>query len=90
MIVISVGHSLGAAIATLDALMLKLNLPSNIEVESVVFGLPRVGDQDFANFIDYMVGHSSLFHTRIPMDFPLMPKHRLFLCFRYYFYLVTF
>ena len=73
-VLIFAGHSLGAAIATLDALMLKLNLPSNVEVDSVVFGLPRVGDQDFANLIDSTVGYSSLFHIRIPTDFPLMSK----------------
>ncbi|KAJ3489865.1 hypothetical protein NLI96_g1827 [Meripilus lineatus] len=50
--VLTTGHSLGAAIATLDALMLKENLPSNIQVTSVVFGLPRVGNQKFADLID--------------------------------------
>lgn len=57
------GHSLGAALATLDALMLKMNLPSNIEIDSVVFGLPRVGNQNFANMVDSLVCLSSTLIT---------------------------
>ncbi|KAF8605805.1 alpha/beta-hydrolase [Ceratobasidium sp. AG-I] len=50
--VAAVGHSLGGAIATLDALYFKLNLPSTVAVKAVTYGLPRVGNQDFANLID--------------------------------------
>ena len=50
-----VGHSLGAAVATLDATMLRMQLNSDVEVDSVVFGLPRVGNQQFANMVDAMV-----------------------------------
>ncbi|KAG9073744.1 hypothetical protein FS749_014724, partial [Ceratobasidium sp. UAMH 11750] len=50
--VLAVGHSLGGAIATLDALYFKLNLPSNVAIKAVTYGLPRVGNADFANFID--------------------------------------
>ncbi|KAJ3532827.1 hypothetical protein NM688_g7367 [Phlebia brevispora] len=50
--VLCTGHSLGAAVATLDATMLRMQLPSDVEVDSVVFGLPRVGNQQFANMID--------------------------------------
>lgn len=49
------GHSLGAAVATLDAAMLRMHLPSDVEVDSVVFGLPRVGNQQFANMIGSLV-----------------------------------
>lgn len=52
--VLVTGHSLGAAIASLDAVMLKMALPSTVNVESVVFGLPRVGNQDWANLVDSM------------------------------------
>lgn len=54
------GHSLGAAVATLDATMLRMQLSSDIEIDSVVFGLPRVGNQQFANMIDGMVRKKSL------------------------------
>ncbi|KDN47053.1 hypothetical protein RSAG8_03830, partial [Rhizoctonia solani AG-8 WAC10335] len=50
--VLAIGHSLGGAIATLDALYFKLNLPSTVSIKAVTFGLPRVGNQDFANLID--------------------------------------
>jgi len=46
-----VGHSLGAAIGLLDGLYLKLQLPST-PVTTTLFGLPRVGNQAFANYID--------------------------------------
>lgn len=49
--VLTVGHSLGAAISLLDALYLKKQLPSN-SVRSIVFGQPRTGDQAFANAVD--------------------------------------
>ncbi|KIP12805.1 hypothetical protein PHLGIDRAFT_61329 [Phlebiopsis gigantea 11061_1 CR5-6] len=50
--VLVTGHSLGAAVATLDATMLRMQLPSSVEVDSVVFGLPRVGNQQFADMVD--------------------------------------
>jgi predicted lipase len=53
--VIVVGHSLGGAIAELDALMLRLNLPSSVSVKGVTFGTPRVGNPAFANFFDKTV-----------------------------------
>lgn len=48
--VLIVGHSLGAAIALLDAVYLPLHLPSSITFTTNVFGLPRVGNPDFANY----------------------------------------
>lgn len=50
--VLAVGHSLGGAIATLDSLYFKLNLPSTISIKAVTYGLPRVGNQAFADLID--------------------------------------
>ena len=46
----------GAAISTMDALMLKANLPSSIQIITTVFGLPRGGNQAFADMIDSIVG----------------------------------
>jgi hypothetical protein len=48
------GHSLGAAIAMLDALMLKAALP-NVPQQTVTFGLPRYGNPEFADFTDAQV-----------------------------------
>ncbi|KAJ3993044.1 lipase class 3 family protein [Lentinula boryana] len=49
--VTTVGHSLGAAISLLDALYLSIQLPS-ASVNFIGYGLPRVGNQAFANLID--------------------------------------
>lgn len=46
------GHSLGAAIATLDSAFLSQNVPSGTTITTKVFALPRVGDQAWANYLD--------------------------------------
>jgi predicted lipase len=46
------GHSLGAALALLDALYLPLHLPSGTKVRMVGYGLPRVGNDPFADAVD--------------------------------------
>ncbi|CAE7075206.1 unnamed protein product [Rhizoctonia solani] len=53
--VVTVGHSLGGALALLDGLYLKLNLPSNIEIITRTIGQPRVGNDAFAKFVDQKV-----------------------------------
>lgn len=50
-----VGHSLGGALAELNSLSLRLNLPAEIGVNSVTYGTPRVGNQEFAEFFDSKV-----------------------------------
>ncbi|KZV71566.1 alpha/beta-hydrolase [Peniophora sp. CONT] len=47
-----VGHSLGAAISLLDSVFLTLNLGSSASIKFIGYGLPRVGNQDFANYLD--------------------------------------
>jgi hypothetical protein len=47
-----VGHSLGGALAELDALMFRLHLPAAVAIKAVTFGTPRVGNQAYANFFD--------------------------------------
>jgi len=47
-----VGHSLGAAIALLDSVYLPLHLPSGSTVSFIGYGLPRVGNQAFASYVD--------------------------------------
>ncbi|KZT69281.1 lipase [Daedalea quercina L-15889] len=46
-----VGHSLGAAISLLDAVYLPLHI-SDATYTYVGYGLPRVGNQAFANYVD--------------------------------------
>jgi len=50
--VLVTGHSLGAAIAVMDAVMLKESLGPSVSVTTTVFGLPRGGNQAWADFVD--------------------------------------
>jgi hypothetical protein len=47
-----VGHSLGGALALLDGIYLRLHLPRNVSVRVITYGMPRVGNKAFANFVD--------------------------------------
>lgn len=47
-----VGHSLGAALALLDAVFLPLHLPATTTFKMVGYGMPRVGNPAFAKYID--------------------------------------
>ncbi|KAF8518530.1 lipase [Hysterangium stoloniferum] len=47
-----VGHSLGAAIGLIDAVYLPLHLPSTIKFRFIGYGMPRVGNPAFANYLD--------------------------------------
>jgi len=49
-----VGHSLGGALALLEALFLTVNIPT-ASVKSVTYGTPRVGNPAFAQLIDSKV-----------------------------------
>jgi predicted lipase len=53
--VLVTGHSIGGTIALLDGLFLTHKLPPSIAVETVTFGQPRVGNSDFASFVDETV-----------------------------------
>ncbi|KAI1789485.1 alpha/beta-hydrolase [Ganoderma leucocontextum] len=53
--VVAVGHSLGGALAELDAMFLTLNLPSSVHVKAVTYGTPRVGNPAWAALFDSKV-----------------------------------
>ncbi|KAI0258641.1 Alpha/Beta hydrolase protein [Gloeopeniophorella convolvens] len=66
-----VGHSLGAAIALLDSVYLPLHLPTDVNVRSITYGLPRVGNQAFADYVD---AHLNLTHINNEEDpIPIVP-----------------
>ncbi|KAH7104424.1 alpha/beta-hydrolase [Auriculariales sp. MPI-PUGE-AT-0066] len=44
-------HSLGAALGLLDAVMFRQRLPG-VNIKFVGYGMPRVGNKEFANFVD--------------------------------------
>lgn len=71
-----VGHSLGGAIAELDALMFRLSLPASISIKAVTYGTPRVGNPAFAHYFDSKVTD----FTRINNDdnpIPIVPGRGL-------------
>jgi len=77
--VLVVGHSLGGALALLDCVFLKLKLPSTIQLKGITFGMPRVGNQQFADYID---AHISLNRITNHKDIvPILPGR--FLGFRH-------
>jgi len=47
-----VGHSLGSAIALIDAVYLPLHLPSTTTFKFVGYSMPRVGNPAFADYLD--------------------------------------
>ncbi|KAH7327652.1 alpha beta-hydrolase [Rhizoctonia solani] len=53
--VLAVGHSLGGALAILDGLYLQLQLGSTVKVTIRALGAPRVGNNDFADFVNAKV-----------------------------------
>jgi len=74
-----VGHSLGAALALLDSVYLPLHLPSGTTFQTFTYGMPRVGNQDFANYVD---AHQLLTHINNMKDpVPILPG--LFLGFHH-------
>ncbi|KZP12702.1 alpha/beta-hydrolase [Athelia psychrophila] len=69
------GHSLGAAIALLDSVYLPLHLPSTTTFKTIVYGLPRVGNQAFADYVD---AHITLTHINNEEDIvPIVPGRGL-------------
>ncbi|KAF8997851.1 lipase class 3 family protein [Cyathus striatus] len=62
-----VGHSLGAALALLDSVFLPLQIP-NATFATIGYGMPRVGNQAFADYVD---AHVTL--TRVNNQEDLVP-----------------
>ncbi|KAG7094312.1 hypothetical protein E1B28_007914 [Marasmius oreades] len=66
-----VGHSLGAALALLDAVYLRLHLPTTTGVKMINYASPRVGNPDFANYVD---SHVPITHITNKKDIvPILP-----------------
>ncbi|QRV88753.1 Lipase (class 3) [Ceratobasidium sp. AG-Ba] len=77
--VTTVGHSLGGALALLDALFLRLNLPAHVQVVTRTFGQPRVGNDIFAQFIDLKVPDKARITLKgdiVPASPPLIASYR--------------
>ncbi|KZW02188.1 lipase class 3 family protein [Exidia glandulosa HHB12029] len=66
------GHSLGAALAMLDAVYLRLNLPASTSIKFVGYGTPRVGNPTWASFVDAQI--PDLTHINNKKDIvPILP-----------------
>ena len=72
-----VGHSLGAALALLDGVFLSLQLPKNVTVEVISYGMPRVGNQAFADFVDSQLGGHVMHVNNREDPIPTVP-YRIF------------
>nr|VWP02258.1 Uncharacterized protein [Ganoderma boninense] len=71
--VLVTGHSLGAAIALLHSVYIPLHIP-HAQVSFVGFGLPRVGNQAFANYVDAHDSITSITHINNREDpIPILP-----------------
>lgn len=66
-----VGHSLGAAITLLDSVYLPLWLPAGTTFTTIGYGLPRVGNQAFANYVDAKVHLTHINNKEDPI--PICP-----------------
>jgi len=75
--VLVTGHSLGAAIATMDAILLKQDLDSSVTITTSVFGLPRGGNQAWADFVDSKLGTSLIHMTNQDDIVPSLPPRAL-------------
>lgn len=71
------GHSLGAAVAVMGAMMLQTSLNSSVPITTTVFGLPRTGDQAWATFVDNTLAANLTHVTNQHDPVPIVPP-RLF------------
>ncbi|KAJ1306645.1 hypothetical protein OPQ81_007640 [Rhizoctonia solani] len=70
--VLTVGHSLGAALAMFDGLYIQQKLGSNVKVRVRTFGGPRVGNKDFAKcFEEKITDMVRITNKRDPI--PILP-----------------
>jgi hypothetical protein len=69
-----VGHGIGRAIALLDAVYLPLHLPKSIRFKTYTYGMPRVGNKAFADYVDSSASKISLSRiTNRKVPIPIVP-----------------
>ncbi|KAF8209142.1 alpha/beta-hydrolase [Mycena galopus ATCC 62051] len=69
--VVVTGHSLGAALATMTGAMIKGAVDPSVDVVVTTFGLPRGGNEAWANFLDSNVGVTYMTNQNDPV--PTVP-----------------
>ncbi|KAJ6617613.1 alpha/beta-hydrolase [Mycena sp. CBHHK59/15] len=73
--VVVTGHSLGAALATMTGAMIKAAVDPSVDVTVTTFGLPRGGNQQWADFLDSNVGVTFVSNQNDPV--PTVPPRFL-------------
>ena len=71
--VTTVGQSLGAALALLDSIFLRLQLPAHISVNFIGYGLPRVGNQQWADLVDAQLPGNVTHINNLKDPYPTVP-----------------
>ncbi|KAJ6459180.1 alpha/beta-hydrolase [Mycena vitilis] len=69
--VVVTGHSLGAALATMTGAMIRGAVDPSVDVVVTTFGLPRGGNEAWANFLDSNVGVTFVTNQHDPV--PTIP-----------------
>lgn len=66
----------GGALALLDATYFRVTMPPEVKIKIVTYGMPRVGNPAFANWIDQNI--PDLAHINNQVDpIPIVPGRRL-------------
>jgi predicted lipase len=71
------GHSLGAALALLEGVQLRVTLDASVGVRVIGYGMPRVGNRIFADWVDSHLG-GNVTHINNQHDcIPILPSEFL-------------
>ncbi|KAI0285657.1 Alpha/Beta hydrolase protein [Russula brevipes] len=71
--VITVGHSLGAAIALFDSVYLRLHLDPSIDIKFFGYGLPEPGNPEWADYVDALLPGKVTHITNKRDPVPIIP-----------------
>ncbi|KZV71520.1 lipase [Peniophora sp. CONT] len=69
--IVITGHSLGAVLSLLDAVYLPMHLPDTVKISTIGYGLPRLGNKAFADYVDANVNLTHITYQHDP--FPTLP-----------------
>ena len=72
--VVVIGHSLGAALALLDSVYLPLHMPAGTSVRMIGYGLPRVGNAAFADYVDATLSRNVTHINNQEDPVPIVPS----------------
>ena len=61
----------GAALSLLDSVYLPLHFPSGTSFQTILYGLPRVGNQAFADYVDANLHVTHINNLKDPV--PILP-----------------